>query len=178
MAVPGVEQVGERPLEELVVALAREQLDVLRLELTSRAGRAAPGLALVGGGGFLAALASGTGTASLILLLARRPGPSVAALGVTAAYAGAGAFLAREGLARLRDSGLPDAAAEDEPAKKTEEDVESAERRTRSAAKSAQRVKSPTKSRPQPSARRKVEATSRTPRRRASGTQTERRRGS
>src|ERR1044072_413661 len=105
MAVPGVDQVGERPLEELLqnasqqaVGLAREQLDVLRLELTSRAGRAAPGLALVGGGAFLAALASGTGTASLILLLARRPGASAAAFGVTAAYAGAGALMARERL--------------------------------------------------------------------------------
>jgi hypothetical protein len=50
MAVRGVEQVGERPLEELLqnasqqaVGLAREQLDVLRLELTSRASRGAPG---------------------------------------------------------------------------------------------------------------------------------------
>jgi hypothetical protein len=183
MAVRGVEPVGERPLEELLqnasqeaVALAREQLDVLRLELTSKARRAAPGLALVGGGACLAALASGTGTASLILLLARRPGPSAAAFGVTAAYAGAGAFLAREGLVRLRDSGLPvpETAAEDESAKNTEEDVESAKRRTRSATKSAQRVKSPTKSRPQSSARRKLEAKSPTPRRRASRTKTER----
>jgi hypothetical protein len=183
MAVPGVDQVGERPLEELLqnasqqaVALAREQLDVLRLELTSRAGRAAPGLALVGGGAFFAALASGTGTASLILLLARRPGASAAAFGVTAAYAGAGAVLAREGLVRLRD--LPDKAAEDEPTENGEEEAESAARRTRSASKSAQRVKSPTKSRQQSSARRKLEAKSPAPRRRASRTQTERRRGS
>jgi putative superfamily III holin-X len=163
MTVPGVEQVGERPLEELVqnasqqaVAVAREQLDTLRLELTARAGRAGPGLALVGGGAFLAALASGTGTASLVLLLARRPGPSAAAFGVTAAYAGASAFLAREGLVRLRESAVPspDTATDDEPAKKT-------------ATKPAQRAKASAKSRPK----------SPTPRRRASGTQTKRRRG-
>jgi hypothetical protein len=72
---------------------------------------------MVGGGALLAALASGTGTAALILLLARRPGPSAAALGVTGAYAGAGAFLAREGLIRLREAGppLPDVPDRDEP---------------------------------------------------------------
>jgi hypothetical protein len=166
MAVRGVEQVGERPLEELLqnasqqaVGLAREQLDVLRLELTSRASRGAPGLALVGGGAFLTALASGTGTASLILLLARRPGPSAAAFAVTAAYAGAGAYLAREGLVRLKESGLPlsDTAADDEPATNAEEGA-----------------KSRTKSRAQSSARRKPDAKSPTPRRRATRTQKER----
>ena len=39
---------------------------------------------------------TGTGTAALILLLARRPRASAAALGVTGAYAGAGAFLSRD----------------------------------------------------------------------------------
>ena len=60
---------------------------------------------MVGGAAFLAALASGTGTAALVLLLTRRPGASAAALGVTGAYAGAGALLAREGLARIREAG-------------------------------------------------------------------------
>jgi hypothetical protein len=60
---------------------------------------------MVGGGAFLAALASGTATAALVLLLSRRPGSSAAALGVTGAYAGAGALLAREGLARLKEAG-------------------------------------------------------------------------
>src|SRR5947209_401317 len=108
MAVPGVDQVGERPLEELVqnasqqaVLLAREQVDVARRELTARGRQAVPGAAMVGGGAVLAALASGTGTAALILLLARRGRASAAALGVTGAYAGAGALLAREGLVRL-----------------------------------------------------------------------------
>ena len=76
---------------------------------------------MVGGGALLAALASGTGTAALILLLARRPGASAAALGVTGAYAGAGAFLAREGLVRLRQVGPPepDVPVQDEPVRTT-----------------------------------------------------------
>ena len=124
MAMPGVEQLGQRPLEELVqsasqqaVVLAREQVDVARHGLTARARQAGPGVAMVGGGAVLAALASGTGTAALVLLLARRSGPSAAALGVTGAYAGAGALLVRKGLVRLREAAppLPDVPVEDEP---------------------------------------------------------------
>ena len=123
MAAPGMDKVGGQPLEELAqtasqqaVVLAREQVEVARRELTARARQAAPGMAMVGGGALLAALASGTGTAALILLLARRPGASAAALGVTGAYAGAGALLAREGVARLREAGSaqPDATGQDE----------------------------------------------------------------
>jgi Putative Actinobacterial Holin-X, holin superfamily III len=162
MPVPGVEQVGERPLEELVqtasqqaVVVAREQVDVARRELTARARQAGPGVAMVGGGALLAALASGTGTAGLILLLARRPGASAAALGVTGAYAGAGAFLARKGLVRLREAGppLPDVPAQDEPAQNAKQDLGSAKRRTKSAAKSPRRTESAAKSPPQPTGR-------------------------
>ena len=81
MSVPRVDQVAERPLQELVqtasqqaVGLAREQVDAARRDLTARASQAGPGVAMVGAGALLAALASGTGTAALILLLARRPG--------------------------------------------------------------------------------------------------------
>jgi hypothetical protein len=132
MSVPGVEQVA--------VAVAREQVDVARRELTARARQAGPGAAMVGGGVLLAALASGTGTAALVLLLARRPGASAAAL-VTGAYAGAGAFLAREGLVRLREAGppLPDVPVEDEPVQNAsnepvqnaKQDLGSAKRRTK-----------------------------------------------
>ena len=157
----GTEKVGERPLEELVetasqqaVVLAREQVDVARRELTARARQAGPAVALVGGGALLAALASGTGTAALILLLARRPGASAAALGVTGAYAGAGALLAREGLTRLRESGppQPDVSVQDEPVQNAEQGLGSAKRltkspgRTESAANSPGRTKSAARS--------------------------------
>ena len=141
---------GERPLEQLAqtasqqaVVLAREQLDVARRELTARAKQAGPGVAMMGGGALLAALASGTGTAALILLLARRPGASAAALGVTGAYAGAGALLAREGLVRLREAGpsQPDVPVQDEPVQSAEQNLGSVKRRAKSTAKST--AKSP-----------------------------------
>ena len=99
---------------------------------------------MVGGGAVLAAMASGTGTAGMILLLAGRPRPAAAAFGVTGAYAGAGALLAREGLGRLRDAGpltVPEA-----PAPDADQGRRSAKRSTKSAksaaTKSSQRIKS------------------------------------
>ena len=150
MAAPGMDKVGGQPLEELAqtasqqaVVLAREQVEVARRELTARARQAAPGMAMVGGGALLAALASGTGTAALILLLARRPGASAAALGVTGAYAGAGALLAREGVARLREAGSapPDATGQDEPVQGAEQQLGSATEKVKPAAKSPRRAK-------------------------------------
>lgn len=155
MSMPGVDQVGELPLEEMVqqasrqaVVLVREQVDVARRELAARARQAGPGAAMVSGGVLLGALASGTGGAALILLLARRPGASAAAVGVTGAYAGAGALLAREGLVRLREAGphLPDVPVQDDPVQESAQDLASAKRRTaaksQTAAKSARRTKS------------------------------------
>lgn len=191
MPVPGVDQLGEASLEALVenasqqaVALAREQVNVARRELTARAREAGPGVAMVGGGALLAALASGTGTAALVLLFARRPAASAAALGVTGAYAGGGAFLARRGLDRLREAGpsLPETPVEDEPVQDAKQDRGSATGRAKSAAKSPGRMKSAAQSpRPIKSAAKSPRKTtgrpkpeSKAPRRRASGTQTQR----
>ena len=167
--MPRVDQVAERPFQELVqtasqqaVLLAREQVDAARRELTARASEAGPAVAMVGGGAFLGALASGTGTAALILLLARRPGASAAALGVTGAYAGAGALLARGGLVRLRQAGppLPDVPDPEEPTQKAKQALGAAKRRTKSAAKSP----------PQPTTSAKAKAKPPSSRRQASGT--------
>jgi Putative Actinobacterial Holin-X, holin superfamily III len=206
MSVPGVDQVAERPLQELVqtasqqaVLLAREQVDVARRELTARASQAGPGVAMVGGGTLLAALASGTGTAALILLLARRPGASAAALGVTGAYAGAGALLARGGLVRLRQAlpPQPDAPDRDEAVENVKQDLGSAKQRITSAAKSPplpdvpdqdeprqkakqalgsakRHAKSAAKSPPQPTGRANPKSKSPSSRRRASRKQTDR----
>jgi Putative Actinobacterial Holin-X, holin superfamily III len=178
MAVPGVDQVGERPLEDLVqnasqqaVVLVREQVDVARHELTARARQAGPGAAMVGGGAVLGALASGTGTAALILLLARRGRASAAALGVTGAYAGAGALLAREGLLRLRQAApdVPDEPVQDEPIQKAKRDAGSAKRPPKSAAKSVRATKSAAKLRPQPTSGATPGSKTPSSRRRASG---------
>jgi hypothetical protein len=164
--------------------VAREQVDVARRELAARARQAGPGVAMVGGGALLAALASGTGTAALILLLARRPAASAAALGVTGAYAGVGALLAREGLVRLREAGpsLPDVPVQDEPVQNAsnepvqnaKQDLGPAKRRTKAAAKSQRRTKSAAKSPPQPTGRPKPESKSPGSRRRATRPQTDR----
>lgn len=114
MSVPGAGKATERPLEELVqtvseqaVVLAREEVELARRELTAKARQAAGGAAMLGGAALLGTLAAGTGTAALVLLLSRRPGPSAAALTVTAFYAAGGAGLAQEGIARLRAAGPP-----------------------------------------------------------------------
>jgi hypothetical protein len=155
MGVPGADQVGGRPLEDLAqtvsqqaVVLAREQADVAGRALSAKAREASTGVAMVGGGALLAALASGTGTAALILLLSRRPGASAAALGVTGAYAGAAALLAREGLVRLRETGpsVAGVPVQDEAIQNADQDVGSAKRRTKSAAKSSRATKTAAKS--------------------------------
>src|SRR4051794_32342211 len=111
MPAPRINEATERPVDlvqavsEQAAAVAREQVDLARQEMTSKARQAAGGLAMVGGGAFLGALASGTGTSGLVLLLAGRGRAAAAALGGTGAYAGAGTLLAREGLARLRGAG-------------------------------------------------------------------------
>jgi hypothetical protein len=123
-------------MSQQAAVVARAQVDVARRELTAKARQSSTGVAMVGGGALLAALASGSGTAALILLLSRRSGASAAALGVTGAYAGAGALLAREGLARLREAGPPpDVHIDDEPAKSAKQKAGTAKRRTKPAAK-------------------------------------------
>jgi hypothetical protein len=114
MQVPGADKATERPLDELVqtvseraVVLAREEVERARRELAAKASQAAGGVAMLGGAALLGTLAAGTGTAALVLLLSRRPGPSAAALTVTAAYAAGGAGLAQEGIARLRAAAPP-----------------------------------------------------------------------
>jgi len=113
MTAPRADQLTERPLDELVqtvadqaVVMAREQMELARREMLAKARQAGVGAAYLGGAAGFGALASGTGTAALVLFLARRSGGSAAAV-VAGAYAGAGALLAREGIRRLREAGPP-----------------------------------------------------------------------
>ena len=128
---------GERSLDELVqtvseqaVALARKEVELARREVTVKAKQAAPGAAMVGGAALLGTLATGTGTAALVLMLARRPRPWAAALGVTGLYAGAGAVLAREGISRIRAAGPP---VPEETVRSVKEDLGWMKKRVRSA---------------------------------------------
>ena len=106
--MPTPSKVTEQPLNglaqtvsEQALVVARRELDRARRELSTRARTASVGVAMVGGGAVLGTLAAGTGTAGLVMALARRPG-SAAAFGVSGLYAGAGALLARQGISRLR----------------------------------------------------------------------------
>src|ERR671916_109419 len=103
MSVPGVDKAAQQSFGELAqtvseqaMVLVRQELDRARRDLTSKAGDASTGAAMVGGAALLGTLAAGTGTAGIVLLLARRPGPSAAALGVTGVYAAGGAALAQQ----------------------------------------------------------------------------------
>jgi hypothetical protein len=127
----------ERSIEELVqtvseqaVALARKEVELARREVIEKAKQAAPGAAMVGGAALLGTLATGTGTAALVLMLARRPRPWAAALGVTGLYAGAGAVLAREGISRVRAAGPP---VPEETVQSVKEDLGWMKKRVRSA---------------------------------------------
>lgn len=160
MSVPGVDKAAERSLGELAqtvsdqaVVLVRQEVGRARRELTAKARDASTGAAMVGGAALLGTLAAGTGTAALVLFLARRPEPSAAALGVTGLYVGAGALLARQGIARLRAAAPPvpqgtvqsvkkDLGSRKKPARSSQAAAHSAAHRTRKAA-SAARTKKP-----------------------------------
>jgi membrane protein len=143
MSVPGADKATEGSLGELAqtvseqaVALVRQEVRRARQELTAKARKGSTGAAMVGGSALLGTLAAGTGTAALVLFLARRPAPAAAALGVTGLYAGAGALLAREGIARLREAAPP---VPEETAQSVEKDLGSKKpaRSSQAAARSA-----------------------------------------
>jgi hypothetical protein len=111
---PPIDKATGRPLDELVqtvseqaAVLARQEVELARRELSAKAKQAAGGAAMLGGAALLGTLAAGTGTAGIVLLLSRRPGPSAAALGVAGVYAVGGAGLAQEGISRLRGAAPP-----------------------------------------------------------------------
>jgi hypothetical protein len=114
MPASPADKATERPLDELVqtvsqqaVVLAREEVELARRELAAKARHAAGGAALLGGAALVGTLAAGTGTAALVLLLSRRPGPSAAAFAVTGFYAAGSAGLAQQGIGRLRSAVPP-----------------------------------------------------------------------
>ena len=147
MARSEADSAKENPLDDLVgtvsdqaIVLVRQQMEVARRELTTKAGRAGPAVSMLGGAAVLGALASGTGTAGLVLLLARRPGASAAALGVAGAYAGASALLARQGLARIREAApvVPEQRPAKRPARKPARKAAAGPRKSASSQRRAQ----------------------------------------
>jgi hypothetical protein len=96
-----------RRLSEQAATLVRQEIALARREMTDQAREVGVGAGMIGGGALLGLLSAGTGTAGLVLLLARRRGPSLAALTVGGGYGGAAFLLAREGRRRIAAVGLP-----------------------------------------------------------------------
>jgi hypothetical protein len=103
----------ERPVDELLRDLAeqagtlvREEIALARTEMLQQARALGVGAGMVGAAGVLGLLSAGSGTAGLILLLARRPRPWFAALTVSGAYAGGALLLAGEGRRRIQAVGV------------------------------------------------------------------------
>ena len=137
MAEPERGSPDERSLDEIVhtlseqaITLARQEVELARREMEAKAREAVPGAAMLGAAGLLGLLATGTGTAGLVLMLARRPRPWAAALAVTGLYGGAGAVLARAGIERLRAAAPP---VPQETVESVKEDLGWMKRRVRSA---------------------------------------------
>ena len=103
---PSVEELV-RQLSEQAGTLVRQEIALARREMADQARELGVGGGMLGGAAVLGLLAAGSGTAGLVLMLARRPRPWLAALTVSAAQAGGAALLAREGRRRIAAVGIP-----------------------------------------------------------------------
>jgi hypothetical protein len=96
-----------RRLSEQAGTLVRQEIALARQEMTDQARELGVGAGMMGGAAVLGLLSAGSGTAGLVLLLARRPRPWLAAVTVAGAYGGAAFALAREGRRRMAAVGVP-----------------------------------------------------------------------
>jgi hypothetical protein len=121
-----------KQLSEQTSTLVRQELDLAKAELTQKGKTAGVGAGMLGGAGVTGMLALGALTATLILLLAEAMDAWVAALIVTAIWAGAAGILALAGRDRVKE-GMPP--APEQTVESVKEDVQWA----RTQAKSARR---------------------------------------
>jgi len=94
----------DQPVGELLKQLAnetstlvRQELELAKAEMREKGRKAGPGLGMIGGAGVVALLALGTMTAFVILALDEAMPAWLAALLVTAIYAGVAGFLYMRG---------------------------------------------------------------------------------
>jgi hypothetical protein len=119
-----------KQLSEQTSTLVRQELDLAKAELTQKGKTAGVGAGMLGGAGVTGMLALGALTATLILLLAEAMDAWVAALIVTAIWAGAAGILALAGRDRVKE-GMPP--APEQTVESVKEDVQWAKTRARSA---------------------------------------------
>lgn len=118
-----------KQLSEQTSTLVRQELDLAKAELTQKGKTAGVGAGMLGGAGVTGMLALGALTATLILLLAEAMDAWVAALIVTAIWAGAAGILALAGRDRVKE-GMPP--APEQTVESVKEDVQWAKTRARS----------------------------------------------
>jgi len=119
-----------RQLSEQTSTLVRQEIELAKAELTERGKVAGKGAGMLGGAGLIAALALGTLTACLILLLDEAMNAWVAALIVAVAYGAVAGVLALQGRNRIRE-GMPP--APEQTVESVKEDVRWAKSRATSA---------------------------------------------
>ncbi|MDP9375969.1 MAG: phage holin family protein [Actinomycetota bacterium] len=86
---------------------ARAEIALSRQEMAGQSRELGVAGGMAGGAGLLGVLSAGTGTAGLVLLLARRMPPWTAALMVSGAYAGAAALLGLKARQVVEEVGVP-----------------------------------------------------------------------
>ncbi len=118
-----------KQLSEQTSTLVRQELDLAKAELAQKGKTAGVGAGMLGGAGVTGLLALGALTATLILLLAEAMDTWVAALIVTAIWAGAAGILALAGRDRVRE-GMPP--APEQTVESVKEDVQWAKTQARS----------------------------------------------
>jgi hypothetical protein len=94
-------------LGDQVKRFVHTEIELARQEMTGQTRELGLASGMVGGAGVLAALSAGTGTAGLVMLLARRMPPWLAAFTVSGGYAAGAAALAMRGRQRIEEVGVP-----------------------------------------------------------------------
>jgi uncharacterized membrane protein YqjE len=108
------DELRDRPIGELLKQLAdetatlvRQELDLAKAEMREKAGKAGPGVGILGAGGVIALLAFGSLTAFLIMALDGAMPNWLAALIVGLVYAAIAGVLYLRGKRRVAEAGAP-----------------------------------------------------------------------
>ena len=114
MSTPQMEDLHERPIGEVALALTRDlsllirqELELAKAEMRQKGRIALPGLGMMGAAGVVGLLAAGALTAFVILLLSLFLDEWLAALLTALALAGVAAALALAGKERVEEVGSP-----------------------------------------------------------------------
>jgi hypothetical protein len=90
-----------------VKGLVRAEMALARDEMTGQTRELGVAAGMVGAAGLLGVLSAGSATAGLVLLLARRERPWLAAFTVSGGYAGGAVLLGLEARRRIQEVGVP-----------------------------------------------------------------------